>query len=370
MNVQYVGPSMDYSGYGEACRHDIGALMSAGVDVTCKIPRYTNESTDYGHLGEIVAGLEDRELGYKIKIIHTTPDQFQKYHEPGKYNIGRVIWETDRLPPVFAENCELMDEIWTASEFNKQAIIRSGVSKPVFVIPEAIDADIDSKSIKPFKTRADNKYSFYSIFEWTERKNPDALLRAYWSEFRQEDNVCLVIKTYIDNFSVAKRQEITQAIGAIRAALGLDYYAPVYLYRDLLQRNQMYRFHKSFNCFVSTHRGEGWGIPQTEAMLMGKPIISTNVGGVHEYVHNNIDAYLLDYEPVPVLNTRNNQWYLHDQNWANVKVEDVRRAMRNAYDNQNKAHEVGKRAKENVEQNLSLNAVGKIMKDRLDRVIA
>lgn len=365
MNIKYIGPAKDYSGYGEAVRHDIGSLVSAGIEVTCQIPHYTKESTDFGKLGEIVDNLEDRQIDYQVVVIHTTPDQFRRYREEGKYNIGRVFWETDKLPPDFAEACQLMDEIWTGSKFNAEAIRKAGVNKPIYIIPEAIDANLDISAIKPYMSKADKTFSFYSIFEWTERKNPDALLRAYWSEFTEKDNVSLVIKTYVDDFSVAKRREITAAVGAIKHAINMDYYAPVYLYRDLMLRQQVYRFHKSFHCFVSAHRGEGWGIPQMEAMLLGRPVISTDLGGIHEYLTDKIDAMLLPCDLVPVSNTRNTQWYLPDQNWGQITIENLRKAMRYAYENSDQATKIGAAGRETVLKEFSLEAVGKKMHERL-----
>lgn len=368
MNIQYVGPAKDYSGYGEAVRHDIGALVSAGVEVTCHIPRYTRESTDFGTLGEIADRLNEREIDYRIKIIHTTPDQFRKYHEPNKYNIGRVFWETDQIPPDFAQGCMLMDELWTGSEFNAEAIRKAGVDKPIYIIPEAIDANINVSEITPYKSKADKTFTFYSIFEWTERKNPDALLRAYWAEFTEADNVSLVIKTYLDDFSVAKRREISVAVGAIKAAMDRKYYAPVYLYRDLMLRSQIYRFHKSFHCFVSAHRGEGWGIPQMEAMLLGRPIISTDLGGIHEYLTHKKDAYLLQPKMVPVINTRNTQWYLHNQNWGSIEIDDLRKALRYMYENKDQATKMGSEAMATVNREFSLEAVGQKMLNRLSEI--
>lgn len=366
MNVSYVGAAFDYSGYGECTRHDVASLITAGLEVNLQAPHYTNEPCDFGMLTEIMRNAESSDITYDKRIVHTTPDQFGKYMEQGKYNIGRCIWETDKLPPIFAENCEKMDELWTASEDNAQAIRNSGVTKPVYVIPEAVDVTLDPKTVKPYKTKADGKFTFYSIFEWTERKNPDALLRAYWTEFGRKDNVALVIKTYLDNFSVANRLEISQAIGAIKSSLKLDYYAPVYMYRELMQRDQVYRFHKSFNCFISTHRGEGWGIPQMEAMLMGKPIISTGYCGIHEYISDRIDGLLIPYNMKPVENTRNKQWYLPDQNWADVDLTDVRERMRYMYDHQAESVEIGKRARATVIDKFSYKTVGNLMKERLE----
>lgn len=370
MNCKFVSPALDYSGYGECSRHYIGAMLAAKINLTCRIPKYTKEQSDYDELGKLAVSLEDKELNYGVVIIHTTPDQFRKYKEDNKYNIGMCFWETDTIPPDFAQGCMHMDEIWTGSEFNKQAIINAGVDKPVYIIPEAIDANMDTTKIKPYKSIADKTFAFYSIFEWTERKNPDALLRAYWQEFTEKDDVSLVIKTYLDDFSVAKRREISQAIGSIKTQCNLDYYAPVYLYRDLMNRNQIYRFHKSFDCFISTHRGEGWGIPQMEAMLMGKPIISTNLGGIHEYLTDKKDALLLPYTMTGVTNSRNSSWYLPEQNWGQVDLADVRKAMRWVYDNKEKATKIGHNGNKIVNKEFSFEAVGSKIKKRLDEIVA
>src|SRR3990167_4119516 len=98
MKIKYVGPALDYSGYGEANRHDIGALVAAGVEVTTQIPIYSLELSDYGWLGELVRSIEHRELGYRVKILHTTPNVYKQFMEAGKYHIGRVFWETNKLP--------------------------------------------------------------------------------------------------------------------------------------------------------------------------------------------------------------------------------------------------------------------------------
>ena len=201
------------------------------------------------------------------------------------------------------------------------AIRNSGIDKPIYIIPEAIDANIGT--VLPYKTPKIEEYRFYSIFEWTERKNPVALLEAYWQEFTEKDAVALVLKTYVDNFTPDKRRTIDEYIAAIKKRLQLPYYAPVYLYRHLIARNQIYAFHKTFDCFVSPHRGEGWGIPQMEAMLTGNPIISTDCGGIHEYLKDKETAYLLPCTMVLVGNTAINSGTATIK-WAQVTVGDIR----------------------------------------------
>lgn len=368
MKLKYTGAARDYSGYGEANRHDIAALNAAGVDLTLEIPRYTPEGADFGKLSELVDSLENKPIGYYAKVLHTTPNVYSKYYEQGKYHIGRVFWETDKLPAEFVDGLSCVDEIWTGSEYNKKAILNSGVDKPIYIIPQAIDTSIDTAIIEPYLVHYQNDFKFYSIFEWTERKNPFALLEAYWREFENDDKVSLTIKTYVDNFNPNKREEIDMQIRRIKKALGLKRYAPVYLYRELMDRHQIYRFHKTMDCFVSAHRGEGWGLPQLEAMLMEKPIISTNCGGVHEYLSQN-EAYLVDWTPTKVDNSRNRQWYTEDQNWAQINIDSLRACMRDCFMHQEKARGVGIASSKLVRENFNFHKVGELMRNRLLEII-
>lgn len=368
MRVKYCGPAKDYSGYGEANRHDIAALNSVDIDVSVELTRHCLEISEFGHLGKLVSELEGNRGDFDFKIIHTTPNIYGQFIEPNKYHIGRVFWETDKLPPDFAAGAQLCDEIWTGSEFNKQAIINAGVTKPIFIIPEAVVTDINPESIEPFVVSNKNSYKFYSVFEWTERKNPKALLEAYYKEFTKDDNVSLTLKTYVDNFTPDKKKQLEEKLIHIKNELNLPYYAPVLLCVELLNRQQMYRFHRTFDCFVSAHRGEGWGIPQMEAMLMAKPIISTNCGGIHEYLTDNYDAMLVDYVMTEVNNSRNQQWYREEQHWADIDIEDLRRRMRYAFEAPKHMESMGRRARETVKQKFDIQIVGEMMKQRLEQI--
>ena len=135
-----------------------------------------------------------------------------------------------------------------------------------------------------------------------------------------------------------------------------------------MDRNQIYRFHSTFDCFVSAHRGEGWGIPQMEAMLMGKPIISTNYGGIHEHLPDDV-AFKVDYKLIPLTeNTRNNDWYCADQKWADINIMELRRHMKYVFEHRDEMAEVGAKAKKTVEDKFSLKTVGQLMRDRLYKI--
>ena len=126
MFVKYVGPAGDYSGYGEANRHDIGALEAVGIEVIGEYTRHCMEVSDFGDLGQLIRQCANKSGNYNIKILHTTPNIYGSFIEPNKYHIARVFWETDKLPEDFARGVNMCQEVWTGSEYNARAISKGG----------------------------------------------------------------------------------------------------------------------------------------------------------------------------------------------------------------------------------------------------
>ena len=369
MNVAYLGPLKDYSGYGEANRHFVAALDAAGVFVLPQLVSYVVDASDFGALGARIEPMFERKADYRIKILHTTPNVFQRYIEPGKYHIAHFFWETDKVPDDFAAGLHLCDEIWTGSKANEEAIRRAGVDKPVIIIPQPVDLDVEEQ--KPYQIPDFDGFLFYSIFEWTFRKNPDALLQAYWSEFQDGENVGLLIKTYHKDFNLYNKRMIRNSIERLKARSGLTKFPPVFLYLDLMDRKHIARLHQTGDVYVSAHHGEGWGVPQVQAAAAGKPFISTNYGGCHEYFQNNHDALLLDYrmERVHGMDTAS-QWYSSDQHWAEVNPAYLRAQLRWAYQNPANMREMGARARQTAEERFSFDVVGRLMRERLEAIEA
>lgn len=362
--VCYLGPFRDHTGYGEANRHAIAALHAAGCDVKASLVSYVRDVADFGKIGILLSKLEKNEPDYRIKILHTTPDQFKKYIEPGKYHIAHFFWETSKVPSEFVEGLRLMNEIWTGSEHNKLAMERSGVNCPIVVMPQAIETT--RPAVRPYSIDGFNGYLFYSIFEWIDRKNPEALIAAYWDAFQKGENVGLLLKTYFKDFTQRNKDMIRDTIAVLRRRTNHESYPPIFLYRELMDRHQITRIHDTGDCFVSAHRGEGWGVPQVEAMLRAKPVVSTNCGGVHEYLDRNT-AILLPFENVPVSGmSHSNTWYTEDQSWAEVNHEKLVDAFKWAYENQKQAESMGKRGQEFAIDRFNLERVGTEMRERLE----
>lgn len=365
ISLCYTGCCFDYSGYGEANRNFIKALHTAGVRLQVQAPSYVVDVADFGELGKLCRELSTCEVDNRIKVLHVTPDQYPRFMEPGKYHIGHLFWETTRLPKDFADACQLMDEIWTGSHTNAQAIRDSGFAKPIFVCPQAIDTAMERS--KPYVIPHFDGFLFYSVFEWTERKNPKALIRAFYEEFSKEEKVGLLVKTYFDSFNEKQSGYVMGEMRRLKRQYGLDR-APVMVYRHLMDRKHVMRLHSTGDCFVTAHRGEGWGIPIVEAMLHGNPVITTGYNGVNEYLDKKT-AYLLTPTMVPVTGMeRNDVWYTADQQWADIDIAELRRTLRTVFQDQEKARKTGQAGKRFVEKRFNYEAVGKLLKGRLEEI--
>jgi glycosyltransferase involved in cell wall biosynthesis len=364
VSVKYSGPWGEASGYAQANRNIIKALHDADVDVVTELQSYAKHPTDYGEQFELAKSLQNKHNNSPIKILHITPNVYAKHKEVGKYHVGHLFWETTGMAKDWTWYLHEVREIWTGCEYNKKCFIDSGFEGKIFKFPQPINTDSTESPIAIDNARG---YIFYSIFQWIERKNPKALLEAYWREFEHEKNVTLVIKTYGLSFQEHEEKKIFKEIEQLKTKLNLAYYPRTLIIKYLLSDKEIHQLHESGDCFVSAHRGEGWGVPQVEALVHKKPVISTNLGGCHEWVPDDC-MYKVNYKMTNVQGMDWAEQYTKEQKWAEVDINDLRAKMRYVFDHPNEAQEFGLKGHEYVRDNLNFKKVGQLMRQRLEEI--
>ncbi len=115
--------------------------------------------------------------------------QFFRRH----YTIGLWAWEIDKFPRTFDASFEYVDEIWSISQFARDAIA-TVTTKPVYVFPVPI---LEPRS-ETKRGRSDLGlppgfvflfcFDLLSIFE---RKNPLGLIDAFSKAFRNNEGPML-----------------------------------------------------------------------------------------------------------------------------------------------------------------------------------
>jgi len=368
IKLKYVGAVGDTSGYANACRNYICALLDTNeIDLSVGIASFEKTKTSHGPAMERIAPYVNRPIKPKIQITHLTPENYPAFKTPGAYNIAYTVWETEMLPHGWVDLINSMDEVWVPSDWNIEIFKKSGIRKPMFKVPHVIPIPSGGHAKHVTVPTQDNEtYVFYSIFQWIERKNPLALLRAYFTEFGPKDNVCLALKSYRLDSSAQEKAIVKGDIKTCKQSLNLPYYPPVIFFGDLMPAEYIHGLHERGDCFVMAQRGEGFGIPHAEAMAHGNPVIATGYGGNMEFM-NKETAFPVDCQRTPVAGMIFANYHGH-MVWAEPNIMHMREHMRFCYENRDRAKDVGKTGREFIEHNYSSKAIGKLMLDRLREI--
>lgn len=368
MKVNYVSACLDASGYADAARNYIAALKATDIKVDVTALTFEKFRSDLGKLGTMIKNMIVENSVSDINIIHTTPTIFPKVKIHGKYNIGCTTWETTKLPQGWADACNHMNELWVPCKQNVEVFRESGVKIPIHLIPHAFSRELFEEETDALQIQnQDQNFTFYSVFQWTERKNPVDILKAYLTEFKAHENVCLLLKTYMfDPGSEAEKGKIKAIITEIKEKLYLKNYPKILLISSLLSKPQVNAIHKHGDCYLSFHRNEGFGIPIIEAMMAGKPVICTGYGGPADFVTKET-GFPVPWQMTPCFGM---PWdtYTGEMEWADINIMEARKSMRWVYNNREAAKQIGLQGQKFVDENFSWKAVGQLMKERLESI--
>jgi glycosyltransferase involved in cell wall biosynthesis len=360
--IKYISPLLDSSGYGEASRGYVLALHKLGIPITCKPISFEKIRPVNEKYGKTLASLTNKDIDYNVVIVHATPHHFEQHKEIGKTNVGYTVWETTKLPADWVEMMNKMDMILTCCDWNVDVYKESGITVPVGNVPHGIAMD-EFDGIKPYNIKGidDDTFVFYNIFQFMERKNPTALVRAYWHAFQNNENVALVLKTYRSDYSDKDKGMVRETMKRLKGVMPMpNPHAKVYLLLDLLTRNEILGLHARGNCFVSLDRGEGFGLSGFTAGACETPVIATGFGGALEYAKPD-NSYLVDYTLQPVFGMIWGPWYTGDQLWASADVHHASQLMRQVYENPDEAQEKAGRMKRYIGNNFTWEKVGEKM---------
>lgn len=366
IGVKWTSAFMDSSGYATAARNYVGALIDSGaVDLTLKTVSFEKHYTTHGSLQKKIERYLNKDIPYNIQVIHLTPENYPPLIEKNKYNVAYTTWETDKLPDFWVPLCNKVNELWVPSQWNKEVFESSGVNKPIYVIPHGINAG--EGKISPLSMGVDDDvFIFYSIFQWIERKAPLSLLKAYLTEFKPNEKVCLALKTYRLSTSPQEQNIIKQDISNVKKSLNLKKYPEVRFFGVLLSAEHMRGFHDRGDCFVLPSRGEGFSLGHAEAMSYGKPVIGTRYGGCLDFM-NDKNSYLVDYQLSPVHNMIFPNYH-GDMTWADPSIVHLRELMRHVFENREEAREKGEIARNHIEENFGWNNAASLIIDRLTKI--
>ena len=192
------------------------------------------------------------------------------------YVIGYFVWESSQLPESMLPGINMADEIWTPSAYTHDLFSR--VHSRVAWVPHVVQRDpgFDPDdvafwdSILPTDVNALN---FLTIARHDDlRKGLGLLESAFRSVLPRMPEARLIIKD--------------QPGVGFRTGVHVD--GPVVRLVGNVTFKQINALYARTHVYVSAHCAEGWGLPLSDAMLLGKPVVATAYSGNMDFMtpHN------------------------------------------------------------------------------------
>ncbi len=287
------------------------------------------------------------------------------FKNSGKYKIGHCEFEGITAPSSWINYCNMMDELWVPTKWDKEKFEKAGVKVPIYTIPQGIDPNYFHPNMAPIKTDAKEKFKFITNATWEPRKNLMDLIIAFTNEFSRDEDVCLIVKTMSSILSHPVKKEI-EAIKAPKDG------ARVYVREDILPTEQLGCFYTAGNCFVLPTHGEGWGLPIFEALACGLPVITTGYGAPNETLRNK------NGQPFPGVHfveweegeAKTSYVYLENNKWAMPKLDDLQAKMRFVFENYKKEKKKALKTSEIIREKFSWDACAIPIIERLKDIYA
>ena len=199
-------------------------------------------------------------------------------------------------------------------------------------------------------------FVFYSVFEWQDRKNPKGLMQAFLQAFPEHSDALLLIKTNPGAVTAARQtlEEVRDATGSCgRIALWCEAWTDA----------QLHGLHHRGDCYVSLHKGEGWGYPLFEAACRGKPVVATAFAGPADYLDPE-HHWLVRHTSTPVQQAY--AYYQPSMRWAEPDLAHAAAGMRHVYEHRDRVRTRAQQAADALKTTYSLEAIGATAKGRSD----
>ncbi len=354
-------------GLGAAARLYVQSLTQQGIPVATTTVEVVHPedipgapAEDYGRVR--FSDVEETAHA-RFNLVLVNPEELPQFADvlgtdffADRVSIGVWAWETDFIPDYWGERFELFDELWVYSRFVAENLSRAS---PVPVVPVPIPIVPPDPEGEALQVDLPDGYRFLYMFDFNstaQRKNPVGLIEAFKRAFAPGEGPQLIVKTLHAHHHLDRYDALRWAA---------EGRGDIHLIDRSLPRTQRDALIIACDAFVSLHRSEGFGLGLAEAMAVGKPAIATAYGGNVDFMTPS-NSYLVGWSPTKV--GPEGELYPPDGTWAEPDLDHAAELMRHVVAHPDKAAAKGARARDDVARALSVEAVGRLARARLERL--
>ena len=362
--VLVVAPVLSKSGYGVHSRFVIDALSSRPdlYDVYVSPLNWGRSSwlhednfkrKYYNFLIQKAASYQGE---FDVSIQVTVPTEWKGL---AKINIGITAGvETDRVPLDWLRRANSMDKIIVTSAHTADTFLKTkydiknehtdevlslvGCQKPVEVVTYPVRNIVPVDLSEKIKLPTD--FNFLSITQMAPRKNIEDALKWFVEEFREEENVGLLLKAHGENNSIPDRYKSERLLKGFIEQLG-PRKCKIYHIHGAMSDEELHGLyvHPQMSAYLTATHGEGFGLPIFESAYSGLPVIAPAWSGHVDFLSTTTknkagkikretcyEKVAVDIVPVPEIALMPGI-ITKDMNWCRPKEDKFKRAMRSVF---------------------------------------
>jgi len=257
-----------------------------------------------------------------------------------------TVWESTRLPDDWIAPLLGADQVWTASRWGAAVMARNGIDpNRLHVVPEGIDPLVFNPSVPPTEVISSRPgFKFLNIGRFEERKATAVLVRAFDAEFGPGDDALLVLACHNPHDPEFDIAEVLRSLD-LRHPEKLLFIPPV------ARQDVLASLYTASDVFVAPSRAEGWGLPITEAMACGLSVITTDHSAPLDFLGPETFRVSKAMTPIetPYFDVSDGDLGM----WADPDPADLRRQLRNAYENRDSGRKAGMMAGRRIRSNFT-----------------
>lgn len=261
----------------------------------------------------------------------------------GRYRIGYWVFELPRVPNDWVEASRAFHEIWAPSQFVADALMTSGVTTPVRVMPHPVA--IGHRQASPDRARFGIGATEFAALVMADlrssaaRKNTLGAIEIYTRAFPQATpGRRLIVKVQ----SSDPHPSLQTAMEAVFK--GRD---DILCMKEPLSTEDTHRLIASSDVVLSPHRAEGFGLPLAEAFMFGVPALATGWSGNLDFM-GSLPELLIGHTLVPVRDPYG-IYRAPAQHWAEPDLSDAVQKLKTLAKSSDLRRHLAARGKQAVE---------------------
>ena len=234
-----------------------------------------------------------------------------------------IFWDVDKVPKRMGVGFKLLDELWAPSS-SGATVLAEQFDIPVRVFPTPI-LSLAGGSRGSLRRAIGIKDEFLIAYQFdmgssAMRKNPWDAVSSYRQAFPNEnDGAHLLLKCSRGVEASADYKRLQELCDSRR---------DITLANEYWDDDLVASMYLDIDCYLSTHRSEGYGLTVAQALAADKYVIATGYGATTDFM----PSCFTDLIPYKLVKVGKNPIYPHDAKWAEPNVEATADLLRRAFD--------------------------------------